>query len=112
MVIGVELRAGLMILDLGTLLLGAACAGGPQNEAFGVYWDASRACEQQYRGLRVQRIDPGGDLTVSADLDIPANLGAFRQCYRDGIQNAVLRRRQNGQPIPGGLNQEPAVEAE
>lgn len=105
-------RAGLVTVGLGTLLLAGGCAWRTQDEAFGVYWDASRACEWQYLNLRVERIDPNGDLTVSGALDIPANLGAFRQCYRDGIRNAVLRRQQTGQPVPDTLNQDPAVEME
>ena len=105
-------RAGLVTIGLGMLLLAGGCAGLAQNEAFGVYWDASRACEWQYLNLRVERIDPNGDLTVSGALDIPANLGAFRRCYRDGIRNAVLRRQQAGQPVPDTLKQDPAVEME
>lgn len=100
------------VAGIGTLLLAGACAGPVQNEAFGVYWGASRACEQQYRNLRVEQIDPNGDLTVSADLDVPMNLDAFRQCYRDGIRDAILRRQERGQVIPTALNREPAVEME
>jgi hypothetical protein len=107
-----ELRTGLVTIGLGTLLLAGACTGAMQNQAFGLYWEASRACEQKYRNLRVEQIDSNGDLTLSADLDVPANLGAFRQCYRDGIGDAILRRQERGESIPDGLNREPAVEME
>jgi hypothetical protein len=60
----------------------------------------------------VEQIDPNGDLTVSADLDIPVNLDVFRECYRDGVRDAVLRRKERGQLIPDALNRKPDVEME
>jgi hypothetical protein len=107
-----EIRIGLVTIGLGTLVLAGACTGAIQDQAFVLYWEASRACEEKYRNLRVEQIDSNGDLTLSADLDVPANLGAFRQCYRDGIGDAILRRQERGESIPDGLNREPAVEME
>jgi hypothetical protein len=105
------INGSLATIALGILVLAGGCAGTTQNTgAFGIYWDASRECESRYRSLRVHRIDVNGDLTVSADLDLPSELAAFTRCYREQIQQGAARWQQAGQALPETFNQSPTVE--
>jgi hypothetical protein len=99
---------------LGTSFAAGGCASATPEAraAFGVYWSASRECEQQYRTLHIRRVYPNGDLTVSADHDILRDLAAFTQCYHEGIGSAVARHRQSGQPLPDTINQNPGVDVD
>jgi hypothetical protein len=102
----------LMTIVVGTLLGAGGCATMTPEErsAFGVYWDAARECEQRYRNLHVDRVQSNGDVSLSAELDLPRNLAEFTQCYHDGIRDAVVRRERSGQPVLQTLNPNPAVE--
>jgi hypothetical protein len=100
---------------LGVFLAAAGCAGTALDGAdagvlHDVFWRASRQCERRYTNLRVDRIDPTGELTLTGDLDLRANLGEFTRCYHEGIAERVAARRAAGAAVPDTLNLTPAVD--
>jgi hypothetical protein len=75
-----------------------------------LYWDARRECEGRYRTLHLVRVNQDGDLTLDAAADSTSELRQFCACYRQGVRKRADLRRQKGQPLPDGLNLQPAVE--
>lgn len=101
-------------LVLAALLAGGCARMGAESVDAGIvhdiFWRASRQCEHRYTNLRVDRIDPTGDLTLTGDLDLRTNLTEFARCYHEGIALRVEDRRRAGAVIPDTLNLTPTVE--
>jgi hypothetical protein len=77
-----------------------------------VYWDAAHECEGRYGTLRVERVSNDGDLSVRAAADSQSEVAAFRECYRQGLQQRLERRRAEGRPVPDDVNTNPSVEVD
>ncbi len=75
-----------------------------------IFWDAAKECESRHRTLHLDRIDPGGNLTMYADAESRQDFAPFLACYREAVRARIAQRRQAGLPMPDELNEEPTAE--
>ena len=76
-----------------------------------IYWSAARACEVQFRSLRMDRVDTEGNLSLDVDAGQIQDVPRFAECYWQGIAQRVEHRRQAGLPLPDPFNLKPSVDA-
>ena len=75
-----------------------------------VYWDAARECENRFRNVLLERVQPNGDLSVSVAADSRLDRLPFLRCYHEGILKHIEERRQTGKAVPENINLEPDVD--
>jgi hypothetical protein len=93
------------------LAVGGCATMTPEGRrAFQVYWDAARGCERQYSNLHVDRVQPNGDLLLSADHDIRRNMDNFTRCYHEALGAAAGQLREQGDVVANSLNVNPTVD--
>jgi hypothetical protein len=94
-----------------------ACASTPEsrlrNDVYlDLYWTASKACEDRYRTLHVDRIGTDGGLALSADADSRSEIQSFRECYWKLVGERAQHRRSAGLGLPDDVNLKPDVDLE
>jgi hypothetical protein len=103
------------VLTLATALAAQACASTPESRlrdevSLDVYWTAARECESRHRTLHMVRLMADGALSLSADANSRIDAAGFLECYWQGVQARVERRRGAGLPVPDGINLRPDVD--
>jgi len=75
-----------------------------------LYWDSARDCENRFPMLHVDRVGVEGDLTLGVEALQTQDVRRFTECYWQGINQRVERRRQADLPLPDPLNLKPTVD--